>query len=173
MDVKETSPYLRSLAHTHRQAAFAFTGRPAKCRPCHWRGLASQTVVVAAVWKKCRGHDMVTSEGNADGNSKLTIRNQAQPFLKVALPAGASICQRGRRRKSARPGVRWDRAFVRPDSVRWGRMRFRSCLCTRDAICEKGGSELTLPGMDVPISLLHWEVFLPERYQVKTFGGGT
>jgi hypothetical protein len=30
---------------------------------------------------------------------------------------------------------------------------------------------LSLPGMDVPISLLHWEVFLPERYQVKDFGG--
>jgi hypothetical protein len=25
--------------------------------------------------------------------------------------------------------------------------------------------------MDVPISLLHWEVFLPERYRVKDFGG--
>jgi len=36
---------------------------------------------------------------------------------------------------------------------------------------KKGGSELSLPGMDVPISLLHWEVFLPERYQVKDFGG--
>jgi hypothetical protein len=36
---------------------------------------------------------------------------------------------------------------------------------------KKGGSELSLPSMDLPISILHWELFLPERYQVKDFGG--
>ncbi len=25
--------------------------------------------------------------------------------------------------------------------------------------------------MDIPISLLNWEVFLPEQYKVKDFGG--
>jgi len=35
----------------------------------------------------------------------------------------------------------------------------------------KGGSELALPSMDVPISLLEWELFLPEQYKVKDFGG--
>ena len=25
--------------------------------------------------------------------------------------------------------------------------------------------------MDLPISILHWELFLPERYQMKGFGG--
>src|SRR4029077_12698211 len=28
-----------------------------------------------------------------------------------------------------------------------------------------------LPSMDLPISMLNWELFLPERYQVKDFGG--
>jgi hypothetical protein len=36
---------------------------------------------------------------------------------------------------------------------------------------KKGGSELDLPKMDIPIGLVQWEVFLPERYQVKNFGG--
>jgi hypothetical protein len=36
---------------------------------------------------------------------------------------------------------------------------------------KKGGSELSLPKMDVPISVLNWEVFLPEQYKVKDFGG--
>jgi hypothetical protein len=35
----------------------------------------------------------------------------------------------------------------------------------------KGGSDLSLPKMDVPINLLQWEVFLPEQYKVKDFGG--
>jgi hypothetical protein len=36
---------------------------------------------------------------------------------------------------------------------------------------KKGDSELSLPQMDIPISLLQWEVFLPERYKVQNFGG--
>src|SRR5260370_34287348 len=36
---------------------------------------------------------------------------------------------------------------------------------------KKGGSDLVLPKMDVPINLLEWEVFLPEQYKVKDFGG--
>jgi hypothetical protein len=36
---------------------------------------------------------------------------------------------------------------------------------------KRGGSELALPSMDVPISLLEWELFLPEQYKVKDFGG--
>jgi len=36
---------------------------------------------------------------------------------------------------------------------------------------KKGGAELNLPKMDIPINLLNWEVFLPEQYKVKDFGG--
>ena len=36
---------------------------------------------------------------------------------------------------------------------------------------KKGGAELSLPNMDIPISLVSWEVFLPEQYKVKDFGG--
>jgi hypothetical protein len=36
---------------------------------------------------------------------------------------------------------------------------------------KKGGSDISLPKMDVPIDLLQWEVFLPEQYKVKDFGG--
>jgi hypothetical protein len=36
---------------------------------------------------------------------------------------------------------------------------------------KKGGSELDLPKMDIPIGLLEWEVFLPQRYKVQDFGG--
>jgi hypothetical protein len=36
---------------------------------------------------------------------------------------------------------------------------------------KKGGSEISLPKMDVPITVLEWEVFLPEQYKVKDFGG--
>src|SRR5262249_52766036 len=36
---------------------------------------------------------------------------------------------------------------------------------------KKGDSDLSLPKMDIPINVLEWEVFLPEQYKVKDFGG--
>jgi hypothetical protein len=36
---------------------------------------------------------------------------------------------------------------------------------------KKGGSDLSLPKMDIPISVLNWEVFLPDQFKVKDFGG--
>jgi hypothetical protein len=36
---------------------------------------------------------------------------------------------------------------------------------------KKGGAELSLPKMDLPIGLVEWEVFLPQRYKVSDFGG--
>jgi len=36
---------------------------------------------------------------------------------------------------------------------------------------KKGRAELTLPRMDVPVSLVEWEMFLPDRYRVRRFDG--
>ena len=36
---------------------------------------------------------------------------------------------------------------------------------------KKGGAELALPKMDIPVGLLEWEVFLPSQYTIANFGG--
>ncbi len=36
---------------------------------------------------------------------------------------------------------------------------------------KKGGAELSLPKMDIPIGMMEWEVFLPQQYKVADFGG--
>jgi carboxypeptidase family protein len=36
---------------------------------------------------------------------------------------------------------------------------------------KKGEAAFALPRLDVPVSVLDWELFLPDRYQVKTTGG--
>jgi len=176
MDVKETSPYLRSLAHYSPQAAFRFHRQPGEMPTLAlaWTRFPDSSVL-AAVVENAVVTTMVTSEGKSLTEIKLTIKNQAQPFLKVALPAGASILSAevggekvkpvqgsdGSRVPLLRPGFR----PVGPYEVSFVFMH------SGTPFAKKGVSELTLPGMDVPISLLHWEVFLPERYQVKNFGG--
>jgi hypothetical protein len=105
----------------------------------------------------------------------LIVKNQAQPFLKVALPAGANIL-------SADVGGERVKPVQGPDGNRIPLLRpgFRPTdsytvsfvfMHSGAPFAKKGGADLSLPGMDIPISLLSWEVFLPEQYKVKDFGG--
>ena len=92
MDVKEANPYLRSLAHFPPQAAFRYHKQPGETP-----SLALQWVrfpdgsVLAAEAESAVVTTLVTSEGKSLTEVKLIVKNQAQPFLKVALPAGATI----------------------------------------------------------------------------------
>ena len=105
MDVKEASPYLRSLAHFPPQAAFRYHKQASETPT-----LALQWVrfpdgsVLAAVAESAVVTTMVTSEGKSLTEVKLIVKNQAQPFLKVALPAGVEHSLRGggRRAREAR-----------------------------------------------------------------------
>jgi hypothetical protein len=176
MDLKETNPFLRALAHHSLQAAFRYHRQPAETP-----GLSLQWVrfpdsnVLAAVAQHAIVTTLVTSEGRSLSEVRLVLRNQAQPFLKVALPQGASILSAdvagekvkpvegsdGNRVPLLRPGFRPTEAYAVSFVFMHSGAPFQ----------KKGGSELALPRMDVPIGLLEWEVFLPERYKVMDFGG--
>ncbi len=176
MDVKEANPYLRSLAHFPAQAAFRYHKQASETPT-----LALQWVrfpdgsVLAAVAETAEVTTMVTSEGKSLTEVKLTVKNQAQPFLKVALPAGVSIL-------SAEVGGERVKPVQGPDGSRVPLLRpgFRPTgpytvsfvfMHSGAPFAKKGGADLSLPSMDIPISLLSWEVFLPEQYKVKDFGG--
>ena len=176
MDLKEVNPYLRSLARFPLQAAFRYHRQPTEIPTLalEWTRFPDSTVL-AAVAEHAVVTTLVTVEGRTLTEVKLTVKNQAQPFLKVALPAGATIVSAdvagekvkpvqgpdGNRVPLLRPGFRpngpYEVSFV--------------FMHSGTPLAKKGGSELALPSMDVPISLLEWELFLPEQYKVKNFGG--
>jgi Carboxypeptidase regulatory-like domain len=176
MDVKEANPYLRSLAHFPPQAAFRYHRQPSETPTLalEWVRFPDGSVL-AAVAESATVTTMVTSEGKSLTEIKLVLRNQAQPFLKVALPAGVSIL-------SADVGGERVKPVQGPDGTRVPLLRpgFRSTdsytvsfvfMHSGAPFAKKGGADLSLPSMDIPISLLNWEVFLPEQYKVKDFGG--
>lgn len=176
MDLKEVNPYLRSLARFPLQAAFRYHRQPTETPTLalEWTRFPDSTVL-AAVAEHAVVTTLVTVEGRTLTEVKLTVKNQAQPFLKVNLPQGATIVSAdvagekvkpvqgpdGNRvpllRTGFRPNGPYEVSFVFMDSGA--------------PFAKKGGSELALPSMDVPISLLEWELFLPEQYKVKDFGG--
>ena len=176
MDVKEANPYLRSMAHFPPQAAFRYH-RQASETPAlalNWVRFPDGSVL-AAVAESAEVTTMVTSEGKSLTEIKLIVKNQAQPFLKVNLPQGATILSAdvagervkpvqgpdGNRVPLLRPGFRPSGSYT----VSFVFMH------SGTPFAKKGGTDLSLPSMDIPISLLNWEVFLPDRYKVKDFGG--
>ena len=176
IDFKEMSPYLRSLAHSPMQAAFRYHKQPNE-KPAlalEWTRFPDSSVI-AAVAERAVVTTLVTTEGRSLTEIRLTIKNQAQPFLKVALPAGASILSAEVAGGKVKPVEGPDgnrvpllRAGFRPvDSYTVSFVFMHSGA----PFAKKGGSDLVLPKMDVPINLLQWEVFLPEQYKVKDFGG--
>src|SRR5262249_52492181 len=92
MDVKETNAYLRSLTHYPPQAAFRYhtQASEAPTLALEWVRFPDSSVL-AALAESATITTLVTSEGKSLTEVKLTVRNQAQPFLKVELPQGASI----------------------------------------------------------------------------------
>jgi hypothetical protein len=176
MDIKETNPYLRALARSSLQAAFRFHRQPTEnpSLVLEWTRFPDSGVL-AAIAERAVVTTLVTTEGRSLTEVKLTIKNQVQPFLKVELPKDASIVSAdvagekvkpvegadGQRVPLLRPGFRpvdsYEVSFV--------------FMHSGAPFAKKGGSEISLPKMDVPITVLQWEVFLPEQYKVKDFGG--
>ncbi|HKV24466.1 MAG TPA: carboxypeptidase-like regulatory domain-containing protein [Candidatus Acidoferrum sp.] len=176
MDFKETNASLSSLARSPLQAAFRYHRQPAEnpSLALEWTRFPDSSVL-AAIAEQATVTTMVTTEGRSLTEVRLSMRNQAQPFLKIELPSGASIVTAEVSGEKVKP-------VEAPDGQRVPLLRvgFRPIgsyevsfvyMDSGTPFAKKGGSEVTLPKMDVPIGVLHWEVFLPERFKVKDFGG--
>lgn len=176
MDVKEVNPYLRSLSRFPLQAAFRYHRQPSEppVLALRWTRFPDSSVL-AAVAERAIVTTLVTVEGKSLTEVKLTVKNQAQPFLKVDLPPGASVVSADVAGEKVKPVEGSDGSRVpllRPGFRPSGAYEVSFVFLHSGApFARKGGSDLSLPKMDVPIDLLQWEVFLPQQYKVKDFGG--
>jgi hypothetical protein len=176
MDVKEVNPYLRALSRFPLQAAFRYHRQPSEppSLALAWTRYPDSSVL-AAVAERAVVTTLVTVEGKSLTEVKLTVKNQAQPFLKVGLTTGASIVSAEVAGEKVKPVQGSDGSRVpllRPGFRPNGPYQVSFVFLHSGApFAKKGGSDLSLPKMDVPIDLLQWEVFLPQQYKVKDFGG--
>src|ERR1700688_4301396 len=176
MDVREANPYLRSLAHFPAQAAVRYHKQASETPnlALEWVRFPDGSVL-AAVAESAVVTTMVTPEGKSLTEVRLVLKNQAQPFLKVSLPAGATIltAEVGGERVKPVQGPDGNRVpLLRPGFHPTDSYTVSFVFMHSGApFAKKGGADLSLPSMDIPISLLSCEVFLPEQYKVKDFGG--
>jgi Carboxypeptidase regulatory-like domain len=176
LDIKEVNPYLRALSRYSLQAAFRYH-RQAKESPAlalEWTRFPDSSVL-AAIAERATVTTLITSEGKSLTEVKLTVKNQAQPFLKVELPAAATILTAEVSGEKVKPvqGADGDRVPLLRTGFRPAGAYTVSFVFLHSGapFAKKGDSDISLPKMDVPINVLEWELFLPDRFKVKAFTG--
>ena len=176
MDIREASANLRSLSRAPLLTALRY----------HRRGTEPAVLslnvtrfpdadVVAAVAERATVTTLVTVEGRTLTEVALTMRNRAQPFLRVELPQGASIVSAEVEGEASKPAQGPDGAripLLRPGFRPNGAYRV-SFVYVQDgqAFAKKGRAEFELPKMDVPVTLVEWEMFVPDKYRLRRFDG--
>jgi len=176
LDVAEVSASLSSLARSPLLAAFRYQRRGDESVPVAFdvRRFANAPVL-GAVAADATVTTLVSSEGRALTEFALTVTNRGQLFLKVGLPQGATLL-------SAEVGGQPVKPVDAPDGARVPLVRpgFQPAgpylvsfvyVEAGRTFDKKGDAEMKLPRLDLPVAVLRWEVFLPERFKVKRFEG--
>jgi uncharacterized surface anchored protein len=176
MDVREANAITRSLSNFPLQAAFRYNRRGADSPKLEleWQQF-SDADVLSAVAERATVTTLTNVEGRSLTEVTLRIRNHSQPFVKVELPADAQLVTAEVDGKTVRPveGKDGSRVPLLREGLNASGAYTVSFvyLTTGSRFAKNGTYSMGLPRLDVPINLLTWEVSLPERLEVKQFGG--
>lgn len=176
MDVREAAAITRSLSHFPLQAAFRYNRRASDAPKLNleWTQFPDANIL-SAVAERAIVTTLTTVEGKSLTEVTLRVRNHAQQFIKVDLPPGAQLLSTevagervkpvqgpdGSRVPLLRAGLDSSRAYTVSFVYQSSGTRFT----------KSGTYDVGLPKLDIPINLLTWEVSLPDRLEVKQFGG--
>jgi hypothetical protein len=176
MDVREADPAIVSVARQSLLAAFRYQ-RTMETAPVLTLDVRrfQDAAVLAAVAERAVATTLVTSEGRALTEVTLWIRNRAQPFLRVSLPPDATMLSVEIAGGPAKPvdgkdGTRVPllRQGFRPTGAYAVSFVY---MHAGTPFAKKGDMRMMLPKMDLPVGLVEWELFVPERYRADHFGG--
>src|SRR5687768_5739550 len=176
MDVREAHAITRSLSHFPLQAAFRYNRRAtdAPKLQLEWRQFLDADVL-SAVAERATVTTLTTIEGRSLTEVTLRVRNHAQPFLKVELPAGAQLFSAEVEGETVKPvegtdGSRVPLLRANLNSSKAYTVSF-VYLSPGARFGKNGTYDMGLPRLGIPVNLLTWEVSLPDRLEVKQFGG--
>jgi hypothetical protein len=176
MDVREVDASLASAARQSLLTAFRYQRGPSG-PPALALNVTRfpDAAVLAAIADRATATTLVTKEGRALTEVSLLVRNRAQPFMRVVLPAGATMLSVNVAGAPAKPadgtdGVRVPllRPGFRPDGPYNVSYVY---LHAGTPFAKKGDMQMVLPRMDVPVSVVEWELFVPDEYRADRFGG--
>ena len=176
MDFREAAAMTRSLSHFPLQAAFRYNRRASEAPKLQleWTEFPDANTL-SAVAERATVTTLANVEGRSLTEVTLRVRNHAQLFLKVELPQGVQLLSAEIEGESVKPvqgtdGSRIPLLRPRLDSSRAYTVSF-VYLYTGTRFAKSGAYDMGLPKLDIPVNLLTWEVSLPDRIEVKQFGG--
>ena len=176
IDVREVNAVLQSVARTPLLAAYRYQRTPTM-QPALDLAVSrfADAGVLAASVDRAVATTLVTSEGRALTEVLLHVKNRAQPFLKVQLPAGASIVSVTVAGETAKPVLGADGSRVpllRPGFRPVGPYDVSFVYLHAGApLGRKGDIQMLLPRMDIPVGVVSWEVFAPSNYSLRHVDG--
>src|SRR6185369_2062608 len=176
MDVREAGAITRSLSHFPLQAAFRYNRRASEAPKLQleWRQFLDADVL-SAIAERATVTTLTNIEGRTLTEVSLRVRNHAKPFMKIELPAGAQLLSaevEGERVKpvEGKDGTRVPLLRAGLDSSKPYNVSF-VYYSSGTRFAKSGAYDMGLPKLNIPVNLLTWEVSLPERLEVRQFGG--
>lgn len=134
----------------------------------------TQQAVLTANIEEARYRVLVASDGKVLVQMRLAVRNNQRSFLKVALPAGASVWSFSISGRAVRAGQSPDGAVLFPlPKSRAGEdapvFAVEILYLARTAAWDaKGKAALTLPNLDLPVSRTGVVLYYPPSYRVSS-----
>src|SRR5713226_4436671 len=135
-----------------------------------------QAVLMANV-SEARYQVLISSEGKTLVQARYAVRNNQRNFLKITLPAGATLWSATLAGKTVRPGQSPDGSLLLPlDKARAGEEAPEFAvevvyLSRGTAWNDKGQFRLALPALDLPVSRTGLLVYHPPLFKVTTEPG--
>ena len=171
IDVVELSAALTALAHEPLLAAYRYQRRAAEAVTLAFDVTRFPDAAVLAAADRATATTLVTPEGRSLTEVSLTVRNQAQPFLRVGLPDGATLLSAEVAGAAVKPAQGADGLripLLRPGFRPQGPSAVSFVyLHAGPAFAAKGDASLTLARVDLPVAWLEWEMLLPDRMEAS------
>jgi hypothetical protein len=168
---------------TNRQspALIAFRTRPGDAKTQRSLHIAvaryAQQAVLMANIEEARYRVLLTKDGKSLVESRYAIRNNQRNFVKVTLPAGATLWSASLSGKPVRPGSAPDGSLLLPlAKSRAGEDASEFALeivylLPGASWTDKGRLKLPLPALDLPVSRTGLQVFFPPLFRLSSEPG--
>jgi len=137
----------------------------------------TQQAVLMAIVEEARYSVLMSTDGKMLVQARYAVRNNQRNFLKITLPAGATIWTASLAGKPIRPGQATDGSLLLP--LEKSRAGEESPVFAVDILyvsrepawSEKGKARLALPAVDLPISRTGLLVYHPPLFKVAAEPG--
>ena len=137
----------------------------------------TQQAVLLANVSEARYRVLFTKDGKSLVEARYALRNSQRSFVKITLPAGATLWSASLSGEPIRPGAGPDGSLLVPLSkVRAGEDAPEFAVeiiyfAPGAGWTDKGHLKLSLPALDLPVSRTGLQVFYPPQFRLATEAG--